>query len=418
MICSQHTATEETSFAKAADRNALRSALYAIPRVRTIARSSCLAWFTASLVLGMWGCSNSSGPRPNLTVVNVTDLGTIQTNPEILGRDGAYSGLFQGKSVWLYGDTFLAKPDAEGRTLISDSWSWTSDLNPQDGITGFQERDDAVGAPTMILPESPQELAFDLAHSGNPCQVQPCGARWALWPSSIVADPTGNSALIFYMLVSAAPGNFNFQALGNSVATWQNFQNEPQRPTINPPVVAGHPDLLFNQNEPSFGSTAFVNGNTLYVYGCGTPVSTGKQCMLGKVAPANVLNRSAWTYYAGNGNWSSQIGDAISVLTADNILSISWNAYIQQYVAVYSAPLSLDVMLRTSPNPEGPWSGELKIFTAMQPAQGDVYDAHAHSEYDADNGRIMYVSYSRSTGTFTSEIRLVSVELKPSSATQ
>jgi hypothetical protein len=418
MICSLHTATEETSIAKAAGQTALRSARRAVPRVRNVAKSSCLGWLTACLVLGMLGCSNSTGPPPNLTVVNVTDLGTIQTNPEILGRDGAYSGLFQGKSVWLYGDTFLAKPDAEGRTLVSDSWSWTSDLNAQDGITGFQERDDAVGAPAMILPESPQELAFDLAHSGNPCQVQPCGARWALWPSSIVADPTGNSALIFYMLVSAAPGNFNFQALGNSVATWQNFQHEPQRPTINPPVVAGHPDLLFDQNEPSFGSTAFVSRNTLYVYGCSTPVSTGKQCMLGKVAPTSVLDRSAWTYYAGNGNWSSQIADAVSVLTADNILSISWNAYIQQYVAVYSAPLSLDVMLRTSPNPEGPWSGELKIFTAMQPAQGDVYDAHAHSEYNVDNGRVIYISYSRSTGAFTSEIRLVSVELQPSTATQ
>ncbi len=283
--------------------------------------------------------------------------------------------------------------------MISDSWSWTTDLNAQDGITGFQERDDAVGAPTMILQESPQELAFDQAHSGNPCQEQPCGARWALWPSAIVADTDRKRALIFYMLVSAAPGNFNFQAVGNSVATWQNFQDEPQRPTINPPVVPGHPDFMFNQNEPNFGSTAFVNGDTLYVYGCGTPTNTGKQCMLGQVAPANVLNRSAWTFYAGNGNWSSQIGDAVSVLTADNILSISWNAYLQQYVAVYSAPLSLDVMMRTSPNPEGPWSGELKIFTAMQPAQGgNVYDAHAHSEYDVDGGRIIYVSYSRSTG--------------------
>src|SRR5208283_2366057 len=110
--------------------------------------------------LGMAGCS-TNGPPPDLVVVNVTDLGTIKTSSKILGRDEGYSAVFQGKSVWLYGDTFLASPDAEGRTLISDSWSWTSDLGAQAGITGFQERDDAVGAPTMILPESPQELAYD-----------------------------------------------------------------------------------------------------------------------------------------------------------------------------------------------------------------------------------------------------------------
>ncbi len=370
----------------------------------------------SALVLGMAGCS-TNGPPPDLVVVNVTDLGTIKTSSKILGRDEGYSAVFQGKSVWLYGDTFLASPDAEGRTLISDSWSWTSNLNAQAGITGFQERDDAVGAPTMILPESPQELAYDRAHSGNPCQEQPCGARWALWPSAIVADPTGAPALIFYMLVSAAPGDFNFQALGNSVAIWQNFQGEPQRPTINPPVVAGHPDLLFNQSEPNFGSTAFLNGDTLYIYGCGTPATTDKQCRLGRVSPANILNRSAWAFYAGNGNWSSQIGDAVSVLTADNILNISWNAYLQEYVAIYGAPLSLDVMVRTSPAPEGPWSGELQVFTAMSPAGGgNVYDAQAHPEYNVDGGRVMYVSYSRGTGTFSSEVRLVSVELRPSGA--
>lgn len=69
-------------------------------------------------------------------------------------------------------------------------------------------------------------------------------------------------------------------------------------------------------------------------------------------------------------------------------------------------------MMRTSPNPEGPWSGEVTAFTAMQPAQGNVYDAHAHPEYDSDDGQIIYISYSRSLPTpFTSEMRLVSVEL-------
>ena len=107
------------------------------------------------LDLGASGCglrftsdSSNSGSPLNLTVANVTDLGTIPTNPDILGRDGGYSAVFQGYSVWLYGDTFLAIPNAEDFTLISDSWSYTKDLNAQDGITGFQERLDSVRAPT------------------------------------------------------------------------------------------------------------------------------------------------------------------------------------------------------------------------------------------------------------------------------
>jgi hypothetical protein len=39
----------------------------------------------------------------------------------------------------------------------------------------------------------------------------------------------------------------------------------------------------------------------------------------------------------------------------------------------------------------------------------DTYDAQAHPEYDVEGGQTMYVSYSRGTGDFTSEIRLEAV---------
>lgn len=369
------------------------------------------------LILGLSGCSvfpsPSSGPPPALSIAATQDLGVIPTNPDILGRDGGYSALFQGYSVWLYGDTFLAKPNAEDQTLLSDSWSFTTDLNAQDGISGFHEQLDSAAAPTMILPLTAAEEAYNQAHNVNNCQAQPCGARWALWPSSIVVNPKDGSALIFYMLVSAQPGNFNFQGIGTSVATWQNFQQQPQRPTLNPPIVAGHADLLFTQNEPGFGSAPFISNGTLYAYGC----SYNSGCQLGKVAPSSAQDRGAWSFYAGNGNWSAQISDAVTVFNDANILSISWNPYLQRYLAVYSPPFSQNVVLRTSTNPEGPWSSEIVAFVAMQPAGGNVYDALAHVEYDFKNGQTIYVSYSRSTPVpFSSEVRLVAVELNSTGA--
>src|SRR5215472_1315497 len=116
------------------------------------------------LALGMSGCdlfSGSSGPPPDLSIVQAKDLGVIPTNPNILGRDGANSALFHGQSVWLYSDTFLVKPNALDRTLISDSWSFTANLNAQSGLSGFQEQLDATGAPTMILPETAAEQSFN-----------------------------------------------------------------------------------------------------------------------------------------------------------------------------------------------------------------------------------------------------------------
>ncbi|MGB6725719.1 MAG: DUF4185 domain-containing protein [Terracidiphilus sp.] len=356
---------------------------------------------------------SNSGP-PGLTVVQATDLGAIPTNPEILGRDGGYSALFDGNSVWLYGDTFLAKPNAEDFTLISDSWSYTTDLNAQGGIAGFKEKTDSSGAPTMILPETAAEQAFNAAHDSNNCQAQPCGARWALWPMSVTVDPATDQALIFYQVVSALPGDFNFQGIGESVATWQNLTAVPVRPTLNPPIVSSHPDLLFGENEPNFGSASLMVNGVLNVYGCGVPtIGLDEGCRLAKVDPAQAQNRSAWMFYAGSGNWSSQDSNAVSVFEGDSILSVDWNSYLGLYVAVYSAPFSQNVMIRTAQAPEGPWSNETVAFVAKQPASGNVNDAHAHAEYDLNGGQTIFVSYSRGLPTpFTSEVRLVELQLK------
>ena len=109
--------------------------------------------------LGISGCK-FSGLAPSLAVVQTADLGTIGGNPKILGRDGGYSGMFAGNSVWVFDDTFLATPNAEGQTLISDSWAWTTDLNAAQGITLISAQpgdfnfaaDKSCTSPTRIPP--------------------------------------------------------------------------------------------------------------------------------------------------------------------------------------------------------------------------------------------------------------------------
>jgi Domain of unknown function (DUF4185) len=391
--------------------------------------SAPLCWGSALFLPGillLWlagfagsGCGHVSEAAQGAAVVSTTDLGAIPTDPDILGRDGGYSALFQGVSVWVYGDTFLAKPNAEGFTLISDSWSYTNDLTVQKGITGFQQFVDAANAPLMLLPETAVEQAFNEAHNGSNCKQQPCGARYALWPASVVVDPATGQALVFYGLVYALPGAFNFQVLGSSVATWQSLLQQPVRPTSNT-VVVGHPDLMFSASEPAFGSASLISEGMLYVYGCGIPsIGTDKGCRLARVAPANVLNPNTWSFFAGNGTWSDKIGDAVPAFIGNNILSVAWNNYLQLYVAVYSAPLSQEVLMRTAPSPEGPWSATTLAFNAMLPASGNVYDAHAHPEYDANGGETIYVTYTRSLPMpFTSEERLVAVRLARVAAKQ
>ncbi|HYA97883.1 MAG TPA: DUF4185 domain-containing protein [Methylomirabilota bacterium] len=343
----------------------------------------------------------------------MTDLGTIKTNRRILARDGGSSALFQGYSIWLYGDTFLEKPDALGRGLISNTWSYTKDLDARDGIAGFRERTDSHRAPTMLVPETPEERAFNQAHDGETCREKPCGERWAIWPPAIVADPARNRALVFYMLVHAMPGAFNFQSVGASIAVLRDLQGPAQRSGHGPPLVEGHADLMFNQNDPNFGTTAFITDDILYVYGCGTPTKGGDQgCRLGRVAAGQALDRGAWRFYAGDGRWSSAITDAVSVFDGSSVASVWWNPFLQRYIALYCKAFSEDIVMRTAPAPEGPWSSETLLFRAMKPAEGNVYDAHAHPEYESGDRETIYVTYSRATAPFRSEVRLVAVRLR------
>jgi len=110
----------------------------------------------------------------------------------------------------------------------------------------------------------------------------------------------------------------------------------------------------------------------------------------GQVGSANVQKPRRLDLLCGSGNWSSQLADAVPVFNGDGILSVAWNNYLQQYIAVFSEPFSQNVLMRTAPSPEGPWSVAVVAFMAMQPDFGNVYDAHAHPEYDAD-GQTIYV---------------------------
>jgi hypothetical protein len=385
-----------------------------------ISRAPVIAIVALATLPGCGGGDSQDSRGPALQSVlsaHATDLGTLPQNPDILGRDEAYSASFQGYSVWLYGDTFLQSPDVSGRTLLSNTWSYTSSFNASQGIGGFQERVDSVGSPTWLIQETPDEKTFNLEHSGDPttgaCQVQPCNARWAIWPSTMITDPVSDHALVFYTVQSVQPDG-EFQGVGSSVAIWSSFDQLPQRPSFSPAIVPGHPDLMFSQSEPTFGSAAVISNGVLYVYGCGNDLDgLDKGCRVAKVIPATVEDRATWTFYAGGGNWSASVSQAVPVFDGLDILSVSWNDYLHRYIAVYSSLLSQNVMMRTSPAPEGPWSDELLLFTAMAPVDGGTtYDAQAHAEYDANGGQTIYVTYSRSLGNFRSEVRLVAVQFQ------
>lgn len=354
--------------------------------------------------------------RPaDLTVANVTDLGPLPTTTSVKGRDGGYSAGFDGRTVWLYGDTILSLAGEDGSSWRDNSWSSSLDLDGSDGLDGFEEPVDALGAPVEFFPETEDERVYNEAHrdvdldgdGASDCEA-PCGGREVLWPKAMVTGPDGD-ALIFYVKIHGEPGAWNFYNRGTGIATWASFDAAVERPE--PGVVADDPTLLWGADEIGPGDAALVHDGAVYAYACDDPDGWGKPCSVSRAAFSDALDRDAWEYWSGD-EWTSDPTDARTLFEGSPQLSVSWNPALERFVAVYDALGTVE--FRTALAPEGPWSAPVEAFDTEPPpdADGFTYCGMAHAELQEQNGFVQYVSYYRGTGDWTGEIRLVRVELE------
>jgi hypothetical protein len=356
-------------------------------------------------------CSSpcASPTSPGMTVKTAVEIGTLQASPLIVGRDGAYTALLWGHEVWTFGDTFLSVANVQGTSFVSNTFS-VSDTTVTDGGVVLADRLDDAGAPDELLFPTADEEAYDLAHQSQPdggCGQTPCGGRWATWPGPTVFDADAGTALTFYSLLTAAPGNFNFSSVGESLAVWTDFSSLPSRPEPN--VCSNSPTLLFCNSDPPFGNAAALSNGDIYAFACARSVLRFP-CQLGRVPFAGALTKSAWEYWDGQG-WTPDVSKSTALFDGAPIMGLSFNEYAGVWMLIYAEPLSDQVVVRTAQDITGPWSATGNLFTADRKGTGgNTYDALPHPELAEQTGRVQYVTFSRSNGTFFgSEFALVRV---------
>lgn len=354
-------------------------------------------------------------PLPEVRIETATDLGVVTPPRGILGRDGGYSARYGNTSFWIYGDTLIRGREGQGTGLIANSGSWTEDLHAADGIDGMAHARDDAAFPIPIVPFTDDEQAFNRTHQPARCFREPCGTRWALWPGALVADPARGRLLAFYEKVLVGSKPLDFQIAGHAIAVWTDTENPAYRPVLR----SGKEEatLMFREGEPGFGSGAVVADGSLFVFGCDRE-GTEKPCRLARVPLEMALDREKWRFYSDQGAWTADIQKSAPVFFGNDILSVSYNPYLGRFLAVYAQPMSRSVMLRTAQAPQGPWSAPAVAFDAKPPASetGWIYDALEHPEYAEEEGRRIFVTYSRQTGPESFEQRLVSLRLRNASA--
>jgi hypothetical protein len=134
-------------------------------------------------------------------------------------------------------------------------------------------------------------------------------------------------------------------------------------------------------------------------YMLATPAGRWGSAYLLKVPRDSVLDQAAYRYYTGNDasgdpEWSTDPGAAKEVIPAPvGELSAMWDQYLQCYVMATIDTYTATIVLRTAPEPWGPWSGKIGVATFAQ--YPGLYDAYMNPAFVENQGQLVYFTMSR-----------------------
>lgn len=349
------------------------------------------------------------GSTPTAHVAAAREVGVIPNPPGASGRDVGLSFEWNGRSVWVFGDTFFAQPAADGYQWRASSWSWTADTDASGGLGNWQHALGADGKPLQLIPHTPDEQAFDDAHNGSPCPAgSDCGARHTAWPATPLPDPD-RGAIVFYSREETEPtGSFSFRGTGSSIAIWPSAGAAAERAAV---TNGFDSTTLFGADEPSWGAAAVIDAGLVYAYACdGGGLSS--PCRLARAPLPQALDRSAWTFWNGAA-WAPDWHQAVAIFDGAPVMSVHFSEYLHRWLAYYTVPLRSTLALRLAPRPEGPWSDAELFAEGARPGNGNWdYGLAAHHELARNGGQVEYVSYFQPGSFLDGVVHLVEVEYR------
>ncbi len=284
------------------------------------------------------------------------------------GGDAVYSiPLAPGRTLWLFGDSFIARPGVsarQGSKMIRNSLAIET---PQGGLDYFWRNED--GHPADAIPS-------------------PSPGEW-LWPlSGLRIGPRLH--LFLYRMRAKGEGAFGFETVATLLGTVDNPDDPP-----------GAWRFGLKDVPHSFGTASVRAGGYAYLYG----VEPGRSARVSRVAEARLEDVAAWRFWNG-ASWTEHPADAAALFpSAPTEMSVS--PFGDGYAAVTSAPLlSPEIQIRRAPRPEGPWSDPVKVYTCPEPGWKKgyfCYAAKAHPELDP-TGRSLVISYACNSFSFADAV--------------
>jgi hypothetical protein len=164
----------------------------------------------------------------------------------------------------------------------------------------------------------------------------------------------------------------------------------------------GGETLWWPAGQPQFAAAIHFDRDAdwIYLYGSLQDTMLVHHAHLARVKPADIEDLGRYEYFSGDPeHWSGNVKDSVPLFSKmPNEMSVSWNPFLGQYLAVHSLGLTGDVVGRTAPAPWGPWSEAVTLWSVPEPEIPPpyprlVYAGKEHPELAEENGRILYITY-------------------------
>lgn len=276
-----------------------------------------------------------------------------------IAADATYSiFLPDGRTLWLFGDTFIGEVD-ENNAIIPGSKFIRNSAVIQDGdlletlFTGSRSNPS-----DFILTQHPDSTWY--------------------WPDhGVVDDDTLRIFLAKFRTNPDAPSGFNFEHAGNDIAnfTW------PEIEFVSVVPVNSHP-----KNSVFYGDRVLEDSGYLYIYGrkYDNPELNIPYPHVARTEKGSLMDQQ-WEYYDGQG-WSTDPQDTKRINDFQVSQQYSVSKYRGKFILLtQNIWLSPHIYTFTSDSPVGPWDSKRLIYTTPESEQDMfTYNAYAHPQFDQD----------------------------------
>lgn len=306
-----------------------------------------------------------TGPNgPNRTLerfgISGTDLGILWDNGDPVNR----------QVLMAFGDTF-GYCKVHGQQWRYNTLFRSPDRNLSDGIsvTNGVPHDSYSGSPVRQPNFSKQVIPG----------IKLARAQEGMIPTAGIS--VGRKQYMNFMSIKnwGRDGEWstNYSALAVSKDNGQNWGIYPQ--TVRPSAADAVPGARYIPGNENFQMGAFMRPGDGYVYSFGTPSGRGGSAHLARVPEGFVPDLTKYQYWNGDANsWVPRNPGAATPVIPGPVAEMSahYNNYLKQYLALYTNGAN-DVVARTAPAPQGPWSPEQLLVSSYQ-VPGGIYAPMIH----------------------------------------